>query len=321
LALFFSVALVGGARAAQYSIVDLGPLPGGGFAEALNVNDRGQIVGQGSTATGERHAILWNNGEAIDLGTLGGTSSAAWGINDRGQIVGGSDTATGEYHAFLWQDGQMINLAEAGNFNVAFAINHRSEAVGEAPSSATFGTTGVLWRKETVIDLGIRLATDVNDHSVVVGVDVTALRAVLWKAGQVTELGTLPGGTSSVARSINKRGQVVGESTVDGVVHGFVWDDGRMEALGDLIPSGASFARDINKHGQIVGQSVSDPNVVGGAPHPELWHEGVPIDLGTLPDDPESSAAAINDHGVIVGFSGGPTQGFPTHAVAWTPRR
>jgi probable HAF family extracellular repeat protein len=50
----------------------------GGFSEALNVNKRGQIVGSGTTATGEEHAILWNNGEVIDLGTLGGRFSRAW---------------------------------------------------------------------------------------------------------------------------------------------------------------------------------------------------------------------------------------------------
>jgi probable HAF family extracellular repeat protein len=209
----------------------------------------------------------------------------------------------------------MIDLAEAGNFTLAFAINHRSEVVGHS------GVVGeaVLWRKGTLIDLGIGSARDVNDRSVIVGADLNPLHAVLWRAGH-TDLGTLPGGTSSFARSINKQGQVVGESTVDGTVHAFVWENGRMEALGDLIPSRASFARDINKHGQIVGESMSDPNVVGGAPHAVLWHEGVPVDLGTLPGDPQSSAAAINDHGVIVGFSGSTLIGFRTHAVARNPR-
>jgi probable HAF family extracellular repeat protein len=318
LALLFSVVLVGGARSAQYSVVDLGPLPGGDSAEALNVNKRGQIVGFGRTATGESHAILWNNGEAIDLGTLGGSSSTAWGINDRGQIVGGAETATaGEFHAFLWQDGQMIDLGgAAGIFNVARAINKRSEVVGQALGPSLLG--GLLWRNGTLIDLGIGLAADINDHSVVAGANVAGVHAVLWKAGQVTDLGTLPGGTSSIARSINNHNQVVGESVVDGADHAFVWDNGQMEALGDLlVPFGFSFARGINNRGQIVGESAS-ANVVGGAPHAVLWQDGVPVDLGTLPGDPQSSAAAINDHGLIVGFSGAGGNS-PSHAVAWEP--
>ena len=39
-------------------------------------------------------------GCAVDLGTLGGTSSFALDINDRGVTVGRSDTADGSTHAF-----------------------------------------------------------------------------------------------------------------------------------------------------------------------------------------------------------------------------
>jgi probable HAF family extracellular repeat protein len=311
LALMFGVAIAGRPQAPQYSIVDLGLLPGGNFAEALNVNDHGQIVGRGSTATGATHAILWNNGEAIDLGTLGGASSSAWGINNRGQIVGESETTTGDFHAFLWQQGEMFDLADAGDFNRAFAINHRAEIVGH------FQANALLWRRGMLTELGIVAAVDINDRGVIAGSDNASgeFHAVLWKRGVVTDLGTPPGATSSAARSINNHGQVVGESTVGA----FLWDNGGMVALPGLIPGGFTFARDINNHGQIVGQSPSDPNVIGGAVHAVLWNDGDPIDLGTLPGDPLSSAAAINDHGLIVGFSG--SGGLQARAVAWIPGR
>jgi len=121
LAMVFSAALAGRPQP-QYAIVDLGVLPGGGFSQALNVNDRGQIVGLGGTASGEVHAILWDNGEPIDLGTLGGAMSAAWGINDRGQVVGESQTATGDFHAFLWEDRDTpVPLAERRDVGVSRA--------------------------------------------------------------------------------------------------------------------------------------------------------------------------------------------------------
>ena len=313
LALLSTSVVAGRPPVPQYSIVDLGMLPGGDFAEALNVNDRGQIVGWGGTATGESHAILWEDGNVIDLGTLGGSSSRAWGINDRGQIVGESDTATGDTHAFLWQGGEMFDLAEAGNFNRAFAINHRPEIVGHYQLDA------LLWRKGTLMPLGILSARDVNDRGVIAGSDSTGgeFHAVLWRGGEVIDLGTLPGGTGSEARSINNQGQVVGDSTVDGTIRAFLWEDGVMRELVGLLP-GATFARDINNHGRSVGESMTDPNVIGGAVHAVLWNDGNPIDLGTFPGDRQSSAAAINDHGLIVGFSG--SGGFQARAVAWIPR-
>jgi probable HAF family extracellular repeat protein len=82
------------------TITDLGNL--GSVSRARGINDRGQIVGNSSLATGATHAFLWENGVITDLGTLGGANSQALGINDRGQIVGSSLTATGETHATLW---------------------------------------------------------------------------------------------------------------------------------------------------------------------------------------------------------------------------
>ena len=316
--LLFSIALAGHPRAARYSIVELPMLPGGAFAEAMNVNDRNQIVGWGGTETGGAHAILWQDGQAIDLGTLGGASSRAWGINNRGDVVGESETATGEDHAFLWRDGEMFDLAAAGPFSRAFAINHHGDVAGEAQLRA------VLLRRGTRIDLpGMTSARDLNLHRVVTGLGPSGnqFHALIWKRGELIDLGTLPGGDFGAGRSINDRAQVVGESTVESTTHGFIWEDGVMVPLQDLVPGFATFARDINNRGQIVGSSVSNPNVVGGDSHAVLWNDrhDTPTDLGTLPGDPLSSAAAINDRNLIVGFSG--AGGFNAHAVAWVPDR
>jgi probable HAF family extracellular repeat protein len=44
----------------QYSITDLGSLPGGAASAAHAINNRGQVVGYSSTASGEQHAVLWS---------------------------------------------------------------------------------------------------------------------------------------------------------------------------------------------------------------------------------------------------------------------
>jgi len=56
------------ARDTGYTITDLGTL-GGSFSEAHDVNERGQVVGESTTASGEFHAFLWEKGTMIDLGT------------------------------------------------------------------------------------------------------------------------------------------------------------------------------------------------------------------------------------------------------------
>ncbi|HYP26350.1 MAG TPA: HAF repeat-containing protein, partial [Blastocatellia bacterium] len=79
----------------QLTAVNLGTLPGRRFSIAKDISNRGQIVGSGTFNAGEEddHALLWEDGRIIDLGTLGGGRSFAEAINERGQIVGDSRTA------------------------------------------------------------------------------------------------------------------------------------------------------------------------------------------------------------------------------------
>jgi probable HAF family extracellular repeat protein len=69
---------------------DLGTL-GGRDSRALDINDRGQVVGWAETPTGSR-GFLWQNGVMASLGCAGEPMA----INDRGEIVGSN------MHAVMW---------------------------------------------------------------------------------------------------------------------------------------------------------------------------------------------------------------------------
>jgi len=87
---------------------------------AFAINDYGQVVGGSGVCSTFNpntfdslqsvHALLWQNGKAVDLGNLGGSTGQAGGnlalaINNRGQAVGSSDLpGDTTFHAFLWTE-------------------------------------------------------------------------------------------------------------------------------------------------------------------------------------------------------------------------
>ena len=82
---------------------------------------------------------------------------------------------------------------------------------------------------------------------------------MLWtKAGDVLDLGILPGDSASEAVAINNSGDVVGSSKGPGGLRAFIWSRvGGMQELGILPGGDSSTATDINDSGEVVGRSTS----------------------------------------------------------------
>ena len=73
---------------------------------------------------------------SVDLGTLGGETTAPTDINASGQIVGASSRADGNAHAFLWQNGVMTDLGTLGGAtSTANGINNVGLITGSSTTA------------------------------------------------------------------------------------------------------------------------------------------------------------------------------------------
>jgi probable HAF family extracellular repeat protein len=301
-----------GAQDSPYRVTNL-PALGGTVSRGNSLNDRSWVAGYSNLAGNHsRHATLWRQGSAFDLGTLGGAnSSVVWPVkNDRGVLAGISQTATpdplGENWScaaffpaataigpiclgFVWEKGEMRALPTlGGNNGFATGANDRGQVVG--------------WAENTVHD------------PTCVSPQVLQFRAVVWgpERDRIAELPPLPGDTSGAATALNDRGQIVGISgTCDQAVgrytaaHAVLWENGRVRDLGNLGGNAWNTPMAINQRGDIVGfagQPGDDPD------NPQLraflWtRRGGIQNLGTLPGDVYSEAHGINERDQVVGVS------------------
>lgn len=280
-------------------VVDLGTLPEGGFESIANAaNNRGQVVGFATNTTDDANsmfgsgfqtrAFLWEEGQMQDLGTLpGGTDAQAILINDNGQVVGwsyrGAETAslcpfpiaTG---SFIWD--KENGLRDLGNLGgtctIATDMNRRGQIIGASNLTGDASQHAFLWDKGAFQDLGGSLGGDflgafaINDEGKAVGFAYfagdTVFHAVLWRgAGNLVDLGTVGGDTSSYAASINSKDQVVGSSgDLVSTFRVFLWENGESVDLNALVPPDSTlhleFAQTINDRGEIAGTGVGGDN-------------------------------------------------------------
>jgi len=153
--------------------------------------------------------------------------------------------------------------------------------------------------------------------------DLLEIRAVLWKHGKITDLGTLEGGYESLAAAVNSRGQVVGfadnavpdDYSIVGLptqTRAFLWQRGTMQDVGALPGGTDAVALTVNEGGQIVGESYTGDSVppppsgtCGDFPltlHGFFSDNGRMVDLGTLGGSC-TFAYALNNRGQVVGQS------------------
>jgi probable HAF family extracellular repeat protein len=264
----------------------------------------------------------------VDLGTLGGPigygsidGDGAQLLNNSGVVVSFADTPLPDpnsayfcfdpdcyqAHAFLWKDSVITDIGALpeNNNSAAGSINSHGWVTGQSQSSTIDPNLGI-----------------------------PEFRAVLWRENQITDLGTLPGGTEALGIYVNDGDQVVGFSD-NGIpdpfssvffftgtqIHTFLWKNGAMQDIGTLGgPDAVPFPNcGVLPPDQIVGASYTsfNPNPGTGLPtiDPFFWKDGVMTDLGTL-GGTTGNAQCGNAHGQIIGNSN-LSGDLVSHAFLW----
>ncbi len=174
---------------------------------ATAINDVGQAVGisgicdQAIGRHTARHAVLWQNGQAINLGNLGARFwNTPTAINQRGDVVGFAGTPGDPegniLHAFIWTKGAGIR------------------PLGALPGHVHSEAYGINERRQVV---GISCAANFAD-----------CRAFIWKDGVMTDLNDLKPATYTArleqGKDINDAGEITGRATdpVSGVRTAFL---------------------------------------------------------------------------------------------------
>src|SRR5215471_16845433 len=249
----------------------------------------------------------------IDLGTLGGPISygspngpGSRLLNSAGVVAASADTAAQDplaaifcyesdcmvAHAFRWSHGVMTDLGAVDDrySSAVVSLNDRGWSTGQSETGAI----------DPILNFPL-------------------FHTVLWKGTTMVDIGTLPGGNTSIPLSINNAGQVVAFGNNDipdpfaifpslTQMRTFVWQDGHVQDIGtlggpDAVPGNGC---DNQRPGVVVGQSYVSftPNPDSGIPtlDPFLWDNGTMTDLGNL-GGTNNAAQCINNRGQVIGMS------------------
>jgi probable HAF family extracellular repeat protein len=270
--------------AQQYTVADLGTLPGNSVSKASALNDAGEVAGVSETPSAAI-ATMFSGGKATSISTLGSSVSLANAINAPGEIAGWNSydsDANFDPQAFLYSNGTMHNINSPSLFpsgTEAYGINNSGEVVG----------TGYL--------------TSSNFH------------VFLYTGGKMTDIGPT-GAYQATAQAINTSGQIVGSYSLNSGASGtFLYTHGKMTIVPNPAGSSEALGLAINDSGEIAGTLYP----TSGGSHAAKFSNGVWTDLGNFTGAQGSEATAINASGQIVGTAIFPSTYKPFRAGKHVP--
>ena len=256
--------------------------------------------------------------DALEIPPLPGqTGVRLLALDDRGTLIGESSFAPAT--PFIWTNGRSTSLTPPINYTFPrIAGLSPSSGVSVGWGLGDLYTDALVWPPvgEPLVlpppDWALSaIASDVNDAGWVVGETDFPDTAVLWRDGDATDLGTLPGGRPiAAAYALNAQGEVVGAADNGVEQRPFVWRDGIMTDVGGPPDTDAGAAQSINDLGEIAGYVGRDGFV-------HAFNRTV-----RLPDLDASCngitrAYGISTPGLVVGRSSRRGDCFEGHAVIW----
>lgn len=260
-----------------FAVVDVGDTTGQPSSTATAINAAGQIVGSRSTVTipavssGFFYSGYGRGSVTLPISNLGGSAGTALAVNASGQVVGSSDDAQG--------------------FPIAYVIRPGRESVPTRLGVLPGGSRSV--------------ATDVNDHGLIVGyaqVGDGTFRAVTATVDSpsLVPLALTNGFVSMWATAVNNSGEIIGYARrgSDGSTNAFLSVGGITQDLGR--PSGAAgvTVQAINDQGMVVGTAAY---ASGASSRVVVYEDGAWTELGGLVQGRIAEVSGVNRFGQIVG--------------------
>jgi probable HAF family extracellular repeat protein len=191
--------------------------PGDPDGSATDVNDEGDVVGisgicyQAVGSFSAAHALLWHDGNVINLGSLGGVAwNTPQAINNDDVVVGFSDLpgdqdGTPNFHAFVWtaQTGMKdLHTLPGDAISQAAGINDRGQIVGVSYAAGFANPRAVLWQNGTPINLNdlipsdsnldLLSANDINDEGEITGQACVLINSACTSESQTTAFLLVP---------------------------------------------------------------------------------------------------------------------------------
>lgn len=219
--------------------IEIPPLGGGNFSQAVAVNSERQVAGTTpDPRTGFNRAFRWEDGIITLIEPTFGPRTVGFDLSESGAVVGWMGTAAAiDSHAFLWNGRVVTDLGLAPNTFTTWAnaVNNLNEVL-------------------------VRGAFDENEPTDRIN------GSFVLRDGKFIDLGRLPGYDVIAGIEMNNDSEVVGLARAvqssDEPDVGFIWQDRVMRNLNDLIDPDAGLtikrAEAINQAGQITGRGLDD---------------------------------------------------------------